>query len=212
MMKSAFRTIAALTGLSALALQFWLELRLPHGPGIIGSTINFFSYFTVLANAFAALAMLLPLAAPDAALGRFLSRPSVRTTIAGYMIIVGAIYFLFLRYIGDDQGLERLADQLLHYAAPILFLVDWFAFVPKGHVPWTIIGTSLIAPILYGFWTVGHGALTNWYPYPFVDVTKLGHQKALLNMAACLAMFVAVAPPLVVVDRIIGSLQRGPRP
>ena len=77
MMKSAFRTIAALTGLSALALQFWLELRLPHGPGIIGSTINFFSYFTVLANAFAALAMLLPLAAPDAALGRFLSRPSV---------------------------------------------------------------------------------------------------------------------------------------
>ena len=211
MMKSALRAIAALIGLLALALQFWLEVRLPHGPGMIELTINFFSYFTILANIFAAVAMLVPLAAPDAALGRFLSRPSVRTAIAGYMIIVGAVYFLFLRYVGDDQGLERRADQLLHYAAPILFLIDWCAFVPKGHVPWTIIGTSLITPILYGFWTMGHGALTNWYPYPFVDVTTLGYLKALTKPAGCLAMFVAVAPSLVVIDRIIGSLQRGPR-
>jgi hypothetical protein len=195
-------------GFSALALQFWLEVRLPHGPGIVGSTINFFSYFTILANTFAAFAMLVPLVASDGGLGRFLSRPSVRTAIAGYMIIVGAIYFLFLRHIGNDQGLERRADQLMHYATPILFMIDWLVFVPKGHVPWTMIGTSLITPTVYGIWIMGHGALTDWYPYPFVDPTKLGHPRAFMNMAGCLGMFVVVALALVVLDRIIGSWRR----
>jgi hypothetical protein len=47
----AHLTFSQALDLSALALQFWLELRVPHGPGMIGSTINFFSYFTVLAHA-----------------------------------------------------------------------------------------------------------------------------------------------------------------
>ena len=133
-MKSALRSTSAFIGFSALALQFWLEVGLPHGPSVIGSAFNFVSYLTILANTFAALAMLLPLVAPGAALGRFLSRPSVRTAIAVYMVIVGATYFLFLRNLGTDQGLERRADELLHYATPILFLIDWLAFVPKGSV------------------------------------------------------------------------------
>jgi hypothetical protein len=94
-MKSVLRSISAFIGFSALALQFWLEVGLPHGSSVIGSTFNFFSYLTILTNTIAALAMLLPLVAPGAALGRFLSRPSVRTAIAGYMVIVGATYFLF---------------------------------------------------------------------------------------------------------------------
>jgi hypothetical protein len=149
-MKSALRSTSAFIGFSALALQFWLEVGLPHGPSLIGSAFNFVSYLTILANTFAALAMLLPLVAPGAALGRFLSRPSVRTAIAGYMVIVGATYFLFLRHLGTDQGLERRADELLHYATPIL--IDWLAFVPKGYVPWTMIGTSLITPMRSSTW------------------------------------------------------------
>lgn len=113
-------------------MQFWLGVDLPHGRSLIGSIFTFVSYLTIQANTFAALAMLLPVVAPGAALGRFLSRPSVRTAIAGYMVIVGATYFLFLRHLGTDQGLERRADELPHYATPILFLIGWLAFVPKA--------------------------------------------------------------------------------
>ena len=88
-MKSALRSISAFIGFSALALQFWLEVGLPHGRSLIGSTFNFFSYLTILTNTFGALAMLLPLVAPGTALGGFLSRPSVRT-MAGYTLTVGA--------------------------------------------------------------------------------------------------------------------------
>jgi hypothetical protein len=175
---------------------------------MIGSTINFVSYFTILANTFATLAMLVPLVAPHSAPGHFLSNPPVRTAIAGYMIIVGATYFLFLRHLGTDWGLERRADQLLHYVIPILFLIDWLVFVPKGQVRWTLIGTSIITPILYGVWTMGHGALTNWYPYPFLDVERLGLQRALTNMTSSLGVFVAVVVILILTDRIIATWQR----
>ena len=134
-MKATLRGIAAGTGILALALQFWLEVHLPRGPGMFKSAVHFFSYFTILANSTAALAMVMPLIAPDSGVGRFLLKPSVRTAIAGYLIVVGITYVLFLRHVGDDRGLERFADQLMHYITPAMFVIDWLAFVPKGRVP-----------------------------------------------------------------------------
>ena len=66
----------------------------------------------------------------------------MRTAIAGYLIVVALTYVMFLRHVGDDRGLERIADQLMHYAMPVLFVIDWIVFVPKGRVPWTMIGTT----------------------------------------------------------------------
>src|SRR5205807_1421767 len=107
-----------------------------------------------------------------------------------------------------DQGWERIADQLMHYVMPALFIIDWLAFVRKGSVPWTMVGTSLVIPILYGIWTTVHGALTNWYPYPFFDASKLGHQNTSVNMTIFVGAFIGISLTLVVVDRIMGSLQR----
>ena len=70
-MKTTFRAIAAAAGFFALALQFWLEIHIPRAPGLLKSTVNFFSYFTILANCAAALAMLVPLIARDPGQGAF---------------------------------------------------------------------------------------------------------------------------------------------
>ena len=210
-MQTTLRFIAAAIGFIALVLQFVLEVRLPRGPGLFGSTVHFFSYFTVLANVAAALAMLVPVMAPASRLGRFLSLPSVRTAIAGYLLIVGGTYLFFLRHVGSDQGLERVADQLMHYVTPVLFTIDWLAFVPKGHVPWTTILISLLPPLVYGLWTMVHGATTGWYPYPFVDMRSVGYQEGLMNMAGFLAVFLAVDLALVLIDRLIGSVWQSGR-
>jgi len=207
-MKFILRSAAAATGFFALGLQLSLMVLDPTRPGLAATAINFFSYFTILTNTLVAFAMLLPLAAPDTQAGRFLSKPSVRTASAGYCIIVAVVYFLFLRNVGGDEDWELIADQLLHYVTPLLFTIDWLAFVPKGQVRWTIVGTSLVMPILYGIWTLVHGALTNWYPYSFFDVTRLGHLKTFVNFAGFMAMFVAAALCLVVIDRAIGLFRR----
>lgn len=207
-MQTLLRATAAATGFAALGLQYWLEVHLPRGPGLLASTINFFSYFTILANTAAAFAMLLPLIAPHSLPGRFLLEPSVRTAIAGYLIVVAATYFFFLRFIGDDYGLERLADRLMHYVTPLLFMIDWIAFVPKGRVPWSMVGTSLLAPLGYAVWTLVHGAVANWYPYPFVNMRSLGYQQGLENMAGFVVVFAGIALALVALDRMMGSVQR----
>jgi hypothetical protein len=99
----------------------------------------------------------------------------------------------------------------MHYFTPVLFMVDWLAFVPKGHVPWRMIWISLIPPMVYGLWTIVHGATTRWYPYPFVDMRSLGYQEGLMNMASFLAVFIAVQLTLIVIDRTIGSIRQSRR-
>jgi len=89
-----------------------------------------------------------------------------------------------------------------------MFVLDWLVFVPKGRVPWTTIGTSLIVPVAYGAWTIVHGSVSHWYPYPFVDMRSLGYQEGLMSMAGFLVVFIAVALVLVVIDRSIGSARR----
>jgi hypothetical protein len=169
-------------------------------------TIEFFCFFTILTNCLAALAMALPVIAPRSAPGRFFDRPSVRTAIAGYIIIVSAVYHFILRSYWDPKGWARVADVLLHYVTPALFVLDWTLFVPKGHVPWRTVLTSLSFPLAYIAWTLVHGAQTNWYPYPFVDVRELGLQKVLLNSGGLFGVFLAVTAGLTMLNRLIGRL------
>jgi hypothetical protein len=203
-MKGILRSVAAATGILALGLQFWLETRLPSSGGLVRSTLHFVGYFTIVANAAAALAMLLPLLVPQHLAGRFFTLPSVRTAIAGYMVIVAVTYFVFLSHIGDDQGLERLADRLLHYVTPALFVIDWLLFVPRGYAAWRMIAASLLMPLCYGLWTMIYGARTNWWPYPFVDVARLGRQEVWTNMLTFLGAFLAIAIVLTGIDRLLG--------
>jgi hypothetical protein len=99
----------------------------------------------------------------------------------------------------------------MHYVTPVLFMIDWLAFVPKGHLPWAMIWMSLLPPLVYGLWTMVHGATTGWYPYPFVDMRSVGYQESLMNMASFLAVFIAVELALVLIDRLIGSVRQSGR-
>ena len=206
MMMIVFRVVAATVGLFGLALQFLLMANDPSGLEFAATIINFFSYFTILTNALVAVSMLVPTIAPASCAGQLLNRPSVRTMNASYSAVVALVYFFFLRNVGGDEDWELLADRLLHYVIPAMVMIDWLVFGSKGHVPWTIVGTSLVIPILYGAWTLLHGALTGWYPYSFFDVTRIGYAKTLVNFAAFLCMFVAMALALFLLDRLVALL------
>jgi hypothetical protein len=92
---------------------------------------------------------------------------------------------------------------LLHYVTPSMFVLDWLVFVPKGQVPWRTVVTSLVFPLIYVAWTLVHGAQTNWYPYPFVDVANLGFEKVLMNVAGLLGVFLAVTAALTGANRLL---------
>ena len=209
--KDIYRTIAGAIGLFAVGFQYWSIVLQRSDGAVFTPTVHFFSFFTILTNILAVLALLLPVVAPASRIGRFLDRPSVRTAIAGYIIMVGTVYYLLLRNLGQEEGWTLFFEHVLHYVTPPLFVLDWLLFVRTGEVAFRNGILCLGFPALYVAWTLAHGAATGWYPYPFVDVPELGYPRALLNIAGLVVAFLALELVLVAIGRGIARLAAGKR-
>ncbi len=203
---TTYRLLAAVIGWGALALQYWLMMTADAPTDLVNRTINFFSYFTILTNIIAALAMTAPLMAPSSSLGRFFDKPGVRTAIATYIIVVSVTYHLLLRDLWDPQGLQKIADYALHYGTPALFVLDWLCFVPKREVAWTAAIKALAFPLLYLGWTLYHGGWSGFYPYPFVDVGALGIEKVVINSGGLTAAFLVLCLTLIALGKFLSRV------
>ena len=202
--KILYRTVAGVVTLFAVGIQYWLAVLDGGGAGLMPRSVHFFSFFTILTNLLAAAALLVPVVAPDTRLARFLDRPSVRTGITGYIVIVGVVYYLLLSDIGEASGWSRFFEQVLHYVTPPLFVLDWLLFVPKRDLSWRNGAQCLVFPTGYAVWILGYGAASGWYPYPFLDVDDLGYPRTLLNIVGLVLAFLALDLTLVGLGRLIG--------
>jgi hypothetical protein len=207
-MALVFRMAAGLLGWFALTLQYGLVMAGDFVTGPFSRTINFFSYFTILTNILAALALTLPMVATQSAFGQFFSRPTVRTAITAYIIIVMTIVYFVLRHLTNLQGWDLVADLLLHYVMPILFVIDWLFLVPKETLKAKDAALGLSFPSVYLIWTYIHGAYSGFYPYPFLNVNELGHARVLMNEAGLLVMFLVLGLTLVVASRLIDKVRK----
>jgi len=200
----AFAALAAVIGWWALVLQFYLSLRLAvaNGQGIGWGMVVYFGFFTILTNILAALVLTALLLARDSSLGRFFSRPGVITAVAIAIAVVGVVYSLLLRHTWNPQGWQLVADRLLHDVVPILFLIYWWFAVPKGAVRWTDIPGWYVYPVGYLIYSLALGALTGFYPYPFIDVGALGYVRVLVNAGVMLLGFSLIALILVWVNAL----------
>jgi hypothetical protein len=65
------------------------------------------------------------------------------------------------------------ANEVLHVAMPLVLALDWFVFrlADRGRpaLPWRAILVALIFPVVWLAVTYIRGALTGWYPYPFLE-------------------------------------------
>jgi hypothetical protein len=86
---------------------------------------------------------------------------------------------------------------LLHDVVPVLFLIYWGAYVPRGAVRWIGIIHWCTYPIVYFVYAMLRGALTHFYPYPFIDVAHLGYARVLGNAIGMLVGFILIAALLV---------------
>jgi hypothetical protein len=202
--RSPVALIAAVLAWFGLCSQLYIILaaRLANGVSLIGGVINFLSFFTVLTNILAALALTLPWVSEASRAGRLFAQPTVNTGIAASIACVGIAYNLLLRHLWQPQGLQWLADELLHDVTPLLFLLYWWRFVPKGLLGWRDVGRWALYPALYVFYALMRGALFGPYPYPFIDVDALGYARVFLNVGGLLIVFVGISRVLVTLDRV----------
>jgi hypothetical protein len=195
---------AAAVAWFALVLQYTLTITKPGAP-FLEATVRYFSFFTILTNILVALALTLPWLAPESRAGQFFDRPSVRTAILAYIIIVAVIYHYLLAKLWNPQGWELVADTIEHVVTPALYVIDWILFVPKGTVRWKSAVVWLGYPLVYAAYSMIHGAVTGFYPYPFINVTEFGYDKVLINMAVLVLVFLGLGVALIGIDRRLGG-------
>jgi hypothetical protein len=148
---------------------------------------NFFSFFTIQANIFAAVVLLV------SALFMMKRKKSKRLDVVRgastlYMVLTGVVFATLLSNL-DPRILTAVPwdNTVLHYIMPIVLLIDWLldrsATSPTGRV----ILVWLIYPAVYVAYTLLRGALVNWYPYPFLNPVNGGY-----GSIAVVSIFIAV--------------------
>ena len=188
--------IAALVGWVALALQYVLITR---NIGLGLGTWRFVGFFTILSNIGVATI------ATTIALGRenWLSGARARLMGVSAIVLVGLVYSLLLRHSWQPQGLQKLADMMLHDVVPILFAILW-ALMPHGELKWGDMKWALIPPALYLAYAMGRGAVDGWYPYYFLNPTLQAPAELAVSILGTLAVFAFIAASAIAVDMWMG--------
>jgi hypothetical protein len=206
-MERIYALIFALAGWFAIVGQYVVG----HQHTLAG-TIDFFSYFTILSNMLVASTFTAAGLAPASRAGRFLLSPTVAMATAVYITITGLVFYFLLSSLYTLEGWTKHLDHLLHYVMPPAFVLFWLLFVPKGALHLRNVLWMMVPPLAYGGWTLFHGALTGFYPYPFIDVSRLGYPRVLLHIVEFVFLFGFAGVVFVILDRIIHryGVQSGP--
>jgi hypothetical protein len=191
-MLKAGAALVAIVCWSGLAIQFSVTYGIRHD---VGSTLwTLARFFTILTNLGVAATM------TWIAIG---GRPSAIVlggmTIA--LLLVGIVYSVLLQGLHQLSGGASVADLLLHKISPVLMTGWWLLFSPRSK-----LGTSApiwwsLYPVLYFVYVLARGSYDGKYPYPFIDVSKLGWLQTALNAAGIAFTFLVGGFLLVWVDR-----------
>ncbi len=116
------------------------------------------------------------------------------------------VFHLALADLQDLEGLARTADFLLHTASPVLCLIGWLFFGPRGRTSWRIVRLAVLFPVGWLVFALVRGPLVgDYYPYPFLDVGDHGYPRVLLNSAAVALLFLGLAAGAHLLDRRLSS-------
>lgn len=153
------------------------------------TAVNFISYFTVQSNIFVALLASYWVFSKNESKSKYLKLFEFGTLVN--ITVTGIIYNVILAGIWQPQGLDLVADTLLHTVTPILFVVYWYLGRSKWRWEYQLAFVWLLYPVLYFVYSILRGSMVDWYPYPFVDASVLSTGQLVMNVVA-MGVFIIV--------------------
>ena len=114
----------------------------------------------------------------------------------------GLVFDLVLIHYVDPTGWQLVATIGFHYIAPWATVLGWLLFGPRPRIDRSTIAWAFVWPLAWIAYTFVRGALVDWYPYPFLDVAKVGYGEALGATAVVLAVAVVLVAIFRRIDRI----------
>lgn len=185
MIRRLFAAIIALIAWAGLAVQFDATL------GSLGSVAEtlwaMLLYFTILAN----LAVAIIFTAMAVGCSK-LGSPFLLGGVTITMLLVGVVYNMLLSGMYELSGGAKLADFLNHIVTPITVGCFWLFWAEKGYLGrWAPLQWALV-PLLYFIYALMRGSTGGKYPYPFMDLARIGWTQTILNALVMAAGFAAV--------------------
>ena len=160
--------------------------------------VRLFSHFTIQSNLFVLAASVSLAVAPqrDGRVWRVLRLDALLG-----ITVTGLVYWTLLAPVVDLRGAALVAGLGFHLVSPLATLAVWLRFGPRPRIAWSTVRWAFLWPLAWVVFTYAHGALTGWYPYPFVDAAALGYPRTLVAVAGVLVLGVGVALVLRRLDR-----------
>jgi hypothetical protein len=184
--RNILNIIGAIMGWSAIISQLVLII-LNRQADVFETIIRFFSFFTILTNILVAgyfTAQLLNLKT-----FKLLKTDASLTAITAFILVVGLVYQIVLRFIWEPTGWQFVVDELLHTIIPIYVLLYWFFYVKLSSFNTRHLVTWLLYPFTYFAFVMVRGHFSGFYPYPFINVQEIGFPKVFGNFMV-LSIFV----------------------
>ena len=149
---------------------------------------NFFSFFTIQSNILAATTLALTALVRRDERSRLYD--AVRGAATFYITITFVVFALLLSGLQEELDTHiAFTNLVVHYLIPVVLLVDWFIDPPQHRLGPRIALAWLAYPLTWFAYTLLRGSSTDWYPYPFVDVTRHGYQGVLARGVAFVLAF-----------------------
>jgi hypothetical protein len=173
--------------------------------GVVSRLSDTFSYFTIWSNIVVAVSATLLLSRPfrDTLLRRVLRLDAL------LMITVTAIvYQVLLAPTTDVTGWSRLTDPILHVVTPLLTVLVWLVWGPRGWVTGRLVPLALAVPVVWIAWMLARGAIIDAYPYDFANVTEFGYASVARTLVLILVFGIIVAAVYWGIDVMLRRRQR----
>jgi len=204
MLRMTLLWFGAIVGPLSLVVRTYLTImtRLENGDSLVGALFFLFTFFTVLTNLMMALCYVA--AASKWSLLGWWNRPFARGLTAGSIVMVSVYYIFFLAGLEPLTGMNQVLNLYMHYLAPWLFVLWWLLTPEHGDLRYPDIPKMLVYPLLYLVVVMLRGAVVHEYPYPILDVDKLGYGQVAIGCLGMLVGFVVLYTLTVAIDRWLG--------
>jgi hypothetical protein len=196
-MQIAGATIAWLS----VIVQFILMIN-NRNASVPETVIRFFSFFTILTNILVAFSFTSLTGMFGEKWKAFFSKANSFTAVTVYIVVVGIVYNVILRWLQNFTGLQMLVDESLHLIIPLYVLLYWLLFVSPETLEWKAAFKWMLYPLIYCIYVLIRGSFSDFYPYPFMNVNELGYNKVFVNCIYVTLAFFAVSLLLIGVSKL----------
>ena len=187
--------LTALAVLTGLVVQFLVTAGRETGffDTPTERALNVFAFFTIQSNIIVGITSLLLAVRTD--------RTSIGFRVARLTGVVAititfVVFHVAIAHLFEFESWSLVADRILHAIVPILAVVGWLMYGPRGLAPRSVMWLSLVFPVAWCIFTLIRGELLGWYPYHFIDVGALGYARVAVNCLWVAVLYLGLASGL----------------